>query len=379
MRRDGTIFNASTVHVDHITTALNCLIPFGTKEEVTIFIDGDGLSLARELNHVMRIQLFLARELFMSYSYDNGSDNNEPTKVCVKISHLLDSFSVANRNIDDVVECTMSYDGYGSPFVLIFEDSTVSERVEYSTYLTQGSANAGLEIDRDQVTFECIIKGDVLYAAMNELKETGCKECYLFAKTSENGDHVFALVSDSQLGLSKIRLPNSRSILEKLEIYDTDYETVVHDRLIIASFDFNMFDKMRMSIRIASKVLFKMDAHGLLSVNILSQTDDVIVSDTRPTTNRARRLDGPRQVQLPREYPGIVVEVCLIEREQFDDTARRNIEILMDSGERNKAVLGGRNASSGGRDNRPALHHDAVDLQNGRRTSSLKNDVPLFF
>ncbi|QLL34135.1 hypothetical protein HG536_0F04610 [Torulaspora globosa] len=379
MRRDGTLFNASTVHIDHITTALNCLIPFGIKEEVIIFIDNDGLSFARELNHVMRIQLFLARELFMSFSYDNGNDNEEPTKVCVKISHLLDSFNVANRNIDDVVECTMSYDGYGSPFVLIFEDSTVSERVEYSTYLVQGSTNGGLEIDRDQVIFECIIKGDVLYAAMNELKETGCKECYLFAKTNDNGDHVFALISDSQLGLSKIRLPNSRSILEKLEIYDTDYETVIHGRLVIASFDFNLFDKMRMSIRIASKVLFKMDAHGLLSVNILSQTDDVLVSETRPTINRARSLDGPRQMQLPRDYPGIVVEVCLIEREQFDDSAKRNIEILMDSGEREKAASSGIGAGSNSRGNIPTFHREEIDLQNGRRASPFKNDLPLFF
>ncbi|QLQ81743.1 hypothetical protein HG537_0F05040 [Torulaspora globosa] len=379
MRGDGTIFNASTVHIDHITTALNCLVPFGTKEEVIIFIDNDGLSLAREQNHVMRIQLFLARELFTSFSYDNGDDNNDSIKVCVKISHLLDSFNVANRNIDDVVECTMSYDGYGSPFVLIFEDSTVSERVEYSTYLTQGSINGGLVIDRDQVTFECIIKGDVLYAAMNELKETGCKECYLFARTNDNGDHVFALISDSQLGLSKIRLPSSRSILEKLEIYDTDFETVVHGKSIVASFDFNLFDKMRMSIRIASKVLFKMDAHGLLSVNILSQTDDVIVSETRPTTNRARSLDGSRQIQLPRDYPGIVVEVCLIEREQFDDNARRNIEILMDNGERDKAVPSGRYASNGSIRNNRALHNEPTDLQNGHRNSLFKNDVPLFF
>lgn len=370
MRRDGTIFNASTVHIEHITTALNCLTPFGSKEEVTIFIDADGLSFARELNHVMRIQLFLSRQLFMSFCYDGEGQ----TKVCVKISHLLDSFSVANRNIDDVVECTMSYDGYGSPFVLIFEDSTVSERVEYSTYLTQGSDGGGLEIDRDQVILEAIIKGDVLYAAVNELKETGCKECYLYAQTSGSGDHVFALISDSQLGLSKIQLPSSRSILEKLEIYDSDYRTVVHGKPIVANFDFNLFDKMRMSVRIASKVMFRMDVHGLLSVNILSQTDDVVMSEAR--ANRPRSNDGSRQVQLPSDYPGIVVEVCLIEREQFDDNARRNIKTLMNSGEPQEleTVPGEKLTTNNGKES------PTSEVNNERRTAPFKNDhLPLFF
>lgn len=329
MRSNGTIFNASTVHLDHIITALNCLTPFGTKEEVVIFIDADGLSFVRELNHVMRIQLFLSRQMFMSYSYDNVNDDQ--TKVCVKITHLLDSFNVASRSVDDAVECTLSYDGYGSPFVLIFEDSWISERVEYSTYVTQGVDNVGLEIDREQLTFECIIKGDVLYGAIRELKETGCKECYLFAQTDANGDHIFALVADSQLGLSKIRLPSRRSILEKLEIYDSDFETPVHGKPVIANFDFNLFDKMRMSVRIASKVMFRMDAHGLLSVNILSQTDDIIVSESKAVTSRPEGHEGVGPAQLPRDYPGIVVEICLLEREQFDDNSKRNIATLMDN------------------------------------------------
>lgn len=327
MRGNDTVFAASTVHLDHITTALNCLTPFGTKEEIVIFIDADGLSFVRVLNHVMRIQLFLSRELFMSYSYQGPVD--EQTKVCVKINHLLDSFSVANRNHDDVVECTMSYNGYGSPFLLIFEDSTISERVEYSTYLTQGLDEGGLEIDRDQVIFECMIKGDVLYAAMNDLKETGCKDCYLYVRSDEDGDHTFAIVSRSQLGLSRINLPSSKTILEKLEVYDTDFKTLVHGRPVVANFDFNLFDKLRMSVRIASKALFRMDSHGNLSVSILSQTGDVIVTDARAMANRSRTFGSGRQVQLPRDYPGIVVEVNLLEKDHYDESSVRELESLM--------------------------------------------------
>lgn len=47
-------FSASTVHLEHITTALSCLTPFGSKDDVLIFIDADGLSFVRENNHVIK-------------------------------------------------------------------------------------------------------------------------------------------------------------------------------------------------------------------------------------------------------------------------------------------------------------------------------------
>lgn len=146
----ATKFSASTVHLEHITTALNCLTPFGAKDDVLIFIDADGLSFVRENNHVIKIQLLLSRELFMSYSYRNETEDH--MKLCVKINHILDSVSVMNRNTDDIVECTLSYDGHGSPFVLIFEDSFISERVEYSTYLIKDFDTNGLELDRERIS-----------------------------------------------------------------------------------------------------------------------------------------------------------------------------------------------------------------------------------
>lgn len=331
MEDNETAFSASTVHLDHITTALSCLTPFGTKEEVIVLVDSEGLSFIRELNHVIRIQLFLSRELFISYSY--GKEAGVQTRICIKINHLLDSFGVANRNVNDIVECTLSYEGYGSPFALIFEDSMISERVEYSTYLVQGMDTEGLELDRDQVTFECIIKGDVLYAALKDVKETGCKECYLYVESSENGDQVFAIISRSQLGLSKIKLPSSRSILEKLEVYGSDFKTLKHGVPVIAIFDFNLFDKIIMSVKIASKVLFRMDAHGLLSVNILSQTEDVIITDATTMANRVKSFNANKQLPLPKDYPGIVIEICLLEKEQFDEDSRREVEIFMEGNE----------------------------------------------
>ena len=80
-----------------------------------------------------------------------------------------------------------------------------------------------------------------------------------------------------------------------------------------------------------------MDVHGVLSVNILSQTDDVIITDTtRPSNNRPGSI---RQLQLPKDYPGIVIEVCMLEKESIDEAAQTEIELLMETNE-----LGNRNS-----------------------------------
>lgn len=271
----------------------------------------------------------------MSYSYRNETEDH--MKLCVKINHILDSVSVMNRNSDDIVECTLSYDGHGSPFVLIFEDSFISERVEYSTYLIKDFDTNGLELDRERISFEAIIKGEALHSALKDLKEIGCKECYVYAKTEANDENVFALISKSQLGFSKIKLPSNRSILEKLQVFDGDSTTVIDGFAVIGFFDFTSFDKIRKSTKIASKVLFRMDVHGVLSVNILSQTDDVIITDTtRPSNNRPGSI---RQLQLPKDYPGIVIEVCMLEKESIDEAAQTEIELLMETSE-----LGNRNS-----------------------------------
>lgn len=343
---DGARFVATTVHLDHITTALNCLTSFDKTEDVLIYIDRDGLSFVRESNHVIKMQLLLARELFMSYSYNDRDDDEDESdsdvettqagqdkymKLCVKINHLLDSVNIMNKSFDDVVECTLSYDGTGSPFVLMFEDSLISERVEYKTYVIKNMDNAGLVLDKDHMIFECIVKGDVLYSALKDLKEINCKECYIYAKTLDTGENIFAFISKTQMGYSKIVIPKGRSILEKLEVYKDDSTTLCYNVPVIGYFDFATFDKIRLSTKIASKVLFRMDVNGLLSVNVLSQTDDILLSDNNRSKGKDKNKKSSRKgtSELPNDYPGIVCEICLLEREVIDQDAQDEVELFM--------------------------------------------------
>ncbi|CCK70286.1 Rad17p KNAG_0E00180 [Huiozyma naganishii CBS 8797] len=387
-------FVASTVHLEHFTTALNCLTPFGLKDDVLIYIDRDGLSFVRENNHVIKIQLLLSKELFTSYQYpdeeefgdervDADGDLQSCMKLCVKINHLLDSVNIMSKNVDDIVECTLTYDGHGSPFILIFEDSFIEERVEYSTLLFNDfdSNVNGLQLAKDEIVFECIIKGDTLYNALKELKEIGCKQCYLYAKTSETGhESVFAIIAKSDLGFSKIILPNNRSIIEKLEIYKGDSTTLLYDTPVVGFFDFNSIDKIRLSVKIASKVLFRMDAQQVLSVNILSQTEDVLVS--KPRNDPATNNTTVKQPQLPRDYPGIVIEICMFAKEALDSLAQQDIELLMETTNTKKNREINYISSRTTMEDKPfAPNHNAETHSESDTDEELHitNSVPLFF
>ncbi|AET39813.1 Rad17p Ecym_5010 [Eremothecium cymbalariae DBVPG len=339
---DSVLFSATTIHLDHMMTALNCLTPFGQRDDVIITIDRDGLSFACENNHSIKIQLFLSKELFQYYNYRgdaDGEDEDSHVKLSMKVNHILDTVSVANRDKDDVMECTLSYNGDGYPFVIILEDSMITEKVEYSTYLLNDIDSTGLELDRTRLDFECIIKGDILHSALKDLKEIGCKDCYIYTVTNTHTRPIFALISKSQLGFSKIILPSERSILEKLEIYDSDSTTIVHDSPVIGMFDFSSLDKLRLSTKIASKVLIRRDVHGLLTINILSQTNDVLMADKKPATANRNNL--------PIEYPGIVIEVSLLEKAAADDVDVRDIHLLMTTSTTQKITLSKCTAAEG--------------------------------
>ncbi|EDO15754.1 hypothetical protein Kpol_1049p12 [Vanderwaltozyma polyspora DSM 70294] len=380
---ETTKFSATTIHLEHITTALDCLMPFGDNDAL-IYVDKDGLSFVRECTSVIRIQLYLSKELFVTYLYDEDEDEDgegdgdDYMKLKVHLSHILNSFNVVNRNNDDIIECTMSYNGDGHPFVLIFEDSFISEKVEYNTYSTENTDGAALELNRQRITFECILKGDILYTVLKDLKEIGTEEYYIYVKTSKDyNKNIFAIISKSSMGYSKFKFPVNRSIIEKLQVFDSDSTTILYDEPIIGVFNKSSFDKIRMSTKIASKVLLRMDDNGLLSVNILSQTEDFVLDENTRTknsnndnnNNNNNNFNKGPNAQLPKDYPGIVIEISMLGSALFDDDVHTNICSLMDEDTINSDRSTSRviDQGSGGNDD---THDENIPST---------NDIPLFF
>ncbi|KAL6939978.1 hypothetical protein ACO0QE_003856 [Hanseniaspora vineae] len=392
------LFTATTVHLEHITTALNCLVPFGAKEDVLIIIDEEGLSFASEKSHIIKIQLFLSKDLFTLYHFDSGRAPFE--KVCVKLNHILDSVNVANNannsgnggntlsnNNDetDFLECTLLYDGDGTPFVFIFEDALITERMEYSTYLIKEMDVFDiLQIDLDRIEYECIIQGDILFNTLQDLKELDCKECYLYVSAKKNCKPHFSFIfKNEQLGLSRISLPSERTCLEKIEFMnsvDSQNNQSALQEESISYFDFQMLDKISKSVKIASKVLFRKDTRGVLSVNILSKTNNIIpVGNFRKSSTT---LQNKKKTNvLPKNYSGIVIDITMIEKESDSD-----FQDIIEMMNRDESTPSPKKKASRKRARVDDLSLDDEDDQTANATSvnlgptqNKKPGVPLFF
>ncbi|KAL6938221.1 hypothetical protein ACO0RG_004765 [Hanseniaspora osmophila] len=398
------LFTATTVHLEHITTALNCLVPFGAKEDVLIIIDEEGLSFASEKSHIIKIQLFLSKDLFTLYNFDSSKAPFE--KVCVKLNHILDSVNVANNvnnsgtggssnsnnnnnnnNNDetDFLECTLSYDGDGTPFVFIFEDALITERMEYSTYLIKEMDVFDiLQIDLDRIEYECIIQGDILFNTLQDLKELDCKECYLYVSAKKNNKPHFSFIfKNEQLGLSRISLPSERTCLEKVEFMnnaDGQRDQSAPQEESISYFDFQMLDKISKSVKIASKVLFRKDTRGVLSVNILSKTNNIIpVGNFRKSS--ATLQNRKKTNVLPKNYSGIVIDITMIEKE-----SESGFQDIIEMVNRDENTISTKIRASRKRRRSDEQILDDEDSQNANTTSvnlgptqNKKPGVPLFF
>lgn len=223
-----------------------------------------------------------------------------------------------------------------------------------------------------------------MHSALKDLKEINCKDIYLYANVTSNGDSTLAFISRSQLGLSKIKFPSNKNVIEKLEIYDNNSTTMCYDKPVIGYFNYTSFNKIILSTKIASKILLRMDVHGILSINILSHTDNVMMSEDK-FTKQSSSTSSKRynSMQLPKDYPGIVIDVCMIEKEPLDMYAQEEIHQFMGSG----AITGLPNSKDSAADvpQHNLLSHPVTEYESNSNTkdtsssSNMNEDLPMFF
>lgn len=253
----------------------------------------------------------MEKTLFTTYNFnlpDDDTESNRSFTFTIDLTPIVESLSLAQSNFSNssgtsngpasAAQCTISYEGENSPFVLIFEDSKISERCELSTFLNielahllkenntpnfqddedETDARNGFEIDQNSIQLECIIKSDVLYDALKDLKDLETEEVYFYfandrSQTNRNGNgkanRVFAIVSKSMMGNSLLSLPNEISILEKLKVYSGDERNGSNTKDSLSAFKFNLFHMCFKAIRLSNKCKIQKDFNNLLNLNLL--------------------------------------------------------------------------------------------------------------
>ncbi|CCH44644.1 DNA damage checkpoint control protein RAD17 [Wickerhamomyces ciferrii] len=341
---DDFVFSATTHSLSHISSILNSLT--SVNSQVLITIDEDGLNFITEYSHICRgmsnfsgnkrfyiltkiiAEITLEKSLFTTYQYNpqtkdkdnnddtddsdsnsdsNSIDNTNQNKFAVDLTPIAESLSLAsknntqfngnNNNYYSQTECTIFYKGSGYPFILIFEDNKMIERCEFSTFinLELEANNIGFELNQNDLLVEGIIKSDVLYDALKDLKDINSEQIYIYATSQQDNNNNnnksyerLALISKSEVGNSTLYLPNEKSILEKLIIYN-------NDQYNLSCYEFNIFNKFLKSIKLSNKCKFKKDSNKL-SLNLLS-------------------LYG---FDLPKNYTGTIFDFKILQKD-FDE------------------------------------------------------------
>lgn len=250
-------------------------------------------------------EITLEKSLFTTYQYnpttsdsdtddsDNESENGNQDKFAVELTTISESLSLASKNntgSNSNTECTVFYKGTGHPFILIFEDNKMIERCEFSTFinLELEANNLGFELNQRELLLEGIIKSDVLYDALKDLKDISAEEIYIYG-SNRNHKNKFAIISKSDVGHSTLYLPNERSILEKLIVHGTN-------KVDISCYKFSIFNRFLRAIRLSNKCKFKRD-ENILSLNLLS-------------------LHGG---DLPKNYTGTVIDFKILQLSDKED------------------------------------------------------------
>lgn len=246
------------------------------------------------------VELTLERGLFTTYTHtgEEGRDTSESddidSKFTVDLVPIVEALSLANNNQISATQCTMIYQGTGHPFILIFEDSKMTERCEFSTYVNLDfEANSlGFELNQDDIVMEGMVKADIFYDALKDLKDINTDEIFIYASTQNKRNKKLAIIAKGEMGNSTFQLPNDRSILEKLSVSNSS-------KIDVSCYKFSLFNMALRAMKLSNKCKFKRDP-SILSMNLLS-------------------LYGN---DLPKNYTGTVIDFKLLQLSDKEDDIR---------------------------------------------------------
>lgn len=328
-------FSASTTQVSHMADILGAISSI--HHQALIIINGNGLTLYAEYNHILNAQLTIDASLFSVFELTSTSgtqsSSNRELRLGVDVLLISDSFASAAattipRNkvsgissAPESVVCYMKYDGDGCPLIIEFEDRLMSEQIEFCTFfiemdypydtisLQQEYAGHELLINRNLLDFEVILKGDLLSNLLQDLQNLNTEELYMQVSNHKKGimgsqKNELNFISKGSIGYLKLIFPNGKTMLEKLEIFSQgpDGPAPTTDS-VLSSLNFQPLLKILKAVKMSSKCKIMRDTSGVLSVQLLCK---------RPTSTN---------------YPGTLVSFNMLESSVSSNDTGQKVQI----------------------------------------------------
>lgn len=312
----STTFTASTTQVNHLAEIFHALSSIGSQG--LVIINSKGIIIYCEHNHILNCQTIIDISLFNSFNLvnnrpDDGNttdisdsdDAQHSTNVNVNETSLFvgsqdpppsqsqsqnrlfsqsqsqelrfgidlelvnHSFEVLTHSTKDII-CYISYNGEGSPFTIEFEDNIMSELIEFLTFYVDleypydvpiEDQENELVINYNEVEYEMILKSDIVSNILQDLLQINTNELYIYL--SNEGSNKLLFISNGPIGLLKLIYPNEKTILEKLEIYNS------LESRYLSTFKFQNFIKCFKAVKLSTKCKLLRDSNGIFSIQLI--------------------------------------------------------------------------------------------------------------
>jgi cell cycle checkpoint protein len=159
--------------------------------------------------------------------------------------------------------CRLSYHGIGEPFSIILEESGVVTTCNLNTYEPESPEE--IPLDRSAIQVKIIMQARWLFDAVAELSSTSPSRLDITAYPSAP---YLSLSASGHLGSATVEFSKGRELLETFTVAEKWTQ----------SYKFEMVKAAADAMRLASKVSFRGDEQGVLSMQFMVEVEGGSIS-----------------------------------------------------------------------------------------------------
>lgn len=269
MSQDIT-FTASTTRVTHLSEIFQSVNAIDSQG--LVIINSHGIILYIETNGIVNCQAVIDASLFNTYNIIFNLNTSQTTcKFGIDLSLVSYAFGSLNVNSKNEIICYLGYKGEGTPFIIEFEDSTMSETIEFLTIYSDliypyedndddDTASTTIGIDYLELEYEVILKSNLFATVLQDLSNINTSTLFVYISNIFTTEVSF--ISNGPVGLLKLIYPNEKNSLEKIEVHSSSRE-------YLSCFKFENFIKIFRGVKLSSGCKIIKDLHGVLCLQLI--------------------------------------------------------------------------------------------------------------
>ena len=408
-------FESKTRNIQLLHQLISSVQSFG--DFCLLDISSDGMCFSINDGNVCKVRLNLNQKVFQTYTFNgvwreknnfsaaqlyaedtdfsdaeveddgienyvtNSFDRDAVISISLNIASFLETMNIHvkdRKDADQNVECTLRYDRDGDPFVMMFEDDSIIERCELSTYYIDDFRSKGkasiknkrtskkrqgttdnidviesfeienpivddsiFRLNSNKIIYDIIIKSNILHDIIKDMNDLNTDKFVLYCHKTK--DHVVSGVNSGNdekercsklifisksksdtIGFSKLIIPQRKLNIPEFKLFKPvisetnpdEFEFVdCYDLSLSSTYHFEYFSRLLKAIRLSKLIKIRKDMDGITSLLLLLGK-----SPNTLNQQQAQRLDN-------NELYGSSVEFVTLESISIDELSALTPEI----------------------------------------------------